>query len=180
MSGAVIATSSPIIVQVAATALPLLLFAAIGIILFLRRGRVAGSPPAPPVITSDEVTTVPVRALYLRHAGLLGGTSQNSMNPRFAIALDGIHFKLFRESRLTFASIEHIDLRERFGRTYLLFINAGNPRLLSVSVADRATAKQVLEALPRSVALTPEAATVRDGSAAAATPGLRRYRGPIR
>jgi hypothetical protein len=171
MSGA----SGDIIVRAMGAVLPLLLFAAIGIVAILRRRRVKGSPPG---VAPDETMTVQVRGLYLRRGGF-GGESRNDLNPRFAIAPDGIHFKVFRESRLPFASIDHIDVREGFGRLHLLFVNGANPRLLSVSVGDRATAKHVLDALPRSVTLTPEAATIRDGVPAAGVSGLRRYRGPV-
>ncbi|MES1973208.1 MAG: hypothetical protein V4472_12170 [Pseudomonadota bacterium] len=163
--------------QAIATALPLLLFAVIGIVAILRRRKLRASPPAPPVVAPDGTMTVPVRALYLRRGGIMSGTSHNSLNPRFAIAPDAVLFKVFREDRLPFASIDHIEVREWFGRVYLLFVNAGSPRLLSVNMGDRATAKRVLEALPRSVALTPEAATIRDGVPAAGTPGLRLYGG---
>ena len=152
-----------------------LLFAAFGIVLILR--RIKASPPEPPAIAPDGTMIVPVRALYLRTGGFLGGMSHNSINPRFAIAPDAIHFKVFRESRLPFACIGHIEVREGFGRVHLLFINTASPRLLSVNVGDRVTAKRVLDALPRSIALTPEAATIRDGVPAAGTSRLNRYGG---
>jgi hypothetical protein len=159
------------------TALPVLLFAAVGTVVMLRRRKMKTSPLAPPVTALDGTTTVAVRALFRREGGLLGGTSHNSINPRFAIAPDAIHFKVFRESRLPFASIEHIEVRAWFGSVHLLFLNTANPRLLSANVGDRATAKRVLEALPRSIALTPEAATIRDGAPAAGTSGLNLYGG---
>jgi hypothetical protein len=151
-----------------------LLFAAIAIVVILRRRR---APPALPEIAADGTMTVPVRALYLRRAGILGGASHNSINPRFAIAPDGIRFRVFRESRLPFPAIEHIEAREWLGRLHLLIVSAANPRLLSVNVGDRATAKRVLDALPRSIALTAEAATIRDGVPTAGISGLRRYGG---
>lgn len=154
------------------TALPL---AAIGIVVVLRRGKT--SQPAPPVTAPDGTITIAVRALYRHQGGLLGSKSHNSINPRFAIAPDAIHFKLFREGRLPFATIDHIEVRDWFGSVYLLFLNAAPPRLLSANVGDRATAKRVLDALPRSIAITPEAAAIRDGTPAAGTSGLKLYGG---
>lgn len=168
-------SANQIIFQIAA--LPLLLPAAIAVVVILRRRRMNTSPSAPSGIAADGALTVPVRALYLRRAGILGGVSRNSINPRFAITPDGIRFRVFRESRLPFSGIDHVEVRAWFGRLLLLFVNAANPRLLSVDVGDRATAKRVLDALPRSVALTAEAAAIRDGVPAAGTPGLNLYRG---
>jgi hypothetical protein len=107
----------------------------------------------------------------------MGGVSRNSINPHFAITPDGIRFRVFRESLLPFSGIDHVEVRERFGRLLLLFVNTVNPRLLSVDVGDRATAKRVLDTLPPIVALTPEVATIRDGVPAAGRSGLRRYGG---
>jgi hypothetical protein len=158
-------------------ALPLLLPAAIAIVVILRRRRMNISPPTLPEMAADGALTVPVRALYVRRAGILGGVSRNSINPRFAITSDGIRFKVFRESLLPFSGIDHVEVREWFGRLLLLFVNATNPRLLSIDVGNRATAKRVLDALPRSIALTPDAATIRDGVPAAGTSGLSLYGG---
>jgi hypothetical protein len=162
--------------QTIETALPLLLLPAIGIVMLLLKLRRRASPLAPPEVAADGTLSVPVRALFLRRAGIMGGFSGNSVNPRFAIAADGLRFKLFREGRLQFSDIEHIDVREWLGGQYLLFVGR-NPRLLSVDVGDRAAAKRVLGALPRSIALTPEAATIRDGVPAAGTSRLSRYDG---
>lgn len=153
--------------------LPLLVFPVVVIVLLRWKAMRA----APLEIAADGAVTVPIRGLYLRRAGIFGGVSHNNLNPRFAIAPDGIRFRVFRESQLPFSHIDHVELRERFGFTYLLFVNSTGPRLLSVSVGNRGNAKQILDALPRAVALTPEAATLRDGTAAAGTLGLRIYGG---
>jgi hypothetical protein len=163
--------SGQLLYQTVATAL---MFAALGIVIILRRRTTNLSSP---VTAPDGVMPVAVGALYMRQGGLLGAKSHNSINPQFAVAPDAIHFKLFRKSRLPFASIEHIEVRERFGRVYLLFLNTAAPRLLSANVRDRATAKSVLDALPRSITLTPEAATIRDGVPAAGASGLNLYGG---
>jgi len=154
-----------------------LVLATTGGMLLLRWKTMRSAPRAPLEISADGTRIVPVRGLYLRRGGILGGMSHNNLNPRLAIAPDGIRFRVFRESLLSFSHIDHVDVRERFGLTYLLFVNAVGPRLLSVSMGDRSNAKQLLEALPRNLALTPEAATLRDGAAVAGTPGLRRYSG---
>ncbi len=162
-----------------ATVLPLLVFVAIGMILLLRRVATRKAPSAPFERAADGTMIVPIRGLYLRRAGIMGGTSHNNINPRFAIAPDGIRFRVFAESRLAFSDIGHVEVRERFGFVYVLLVNNAGPRLLSMNVGNRSTAKQVLEAFPRSVALTPQAATIRDGSPAAGTSGLRLYQGRI-
>jgi hypothetical protein len=159
-----------------AIALPLLVVPVVGIVLLLRWKAMRAAPRAPLEI-ADGAVTVPVRGLYLRRAGLFGGYSHNNLNPRFAIAPDGIRFRVFRESWLPFSNIDHVEVRERFGFTYLLFVNGTGPRMLSVSIGNRSNAKQVLDALPPSIALTPEAATIRNGTAAAGTSGLRLYGG---
>lgn len=150
------------------------MLAAFGIVMILRRRTTKRSSP---VTAPDGVMTIAVGALYMRQGGIFGAKSHNSINPRFAIAPDAIHFKLFWKSRLPFASIEHVEVRERFGSVYLLFLSTAAPRLLSANVGNRATAKSVLDALPRSIALTPEAATIRDGVPAAGTSGLNLYGG---
>jgi hypothetical protein len=159
--------------------LPLLVFAAVGVILLRRRNALRATPTVPLEIAADGTIAVPVRGLYLRRGGIFGGDTNNSINPRFAIEPEGICYRVFRQSRLPFSAIEHIEVRERFGSVHLLFLAIAGPRLLSVNVGDHGTAKQVLNALPRTVALTPEAATIRDGAADAGTSGLRLYRGPF-
>lgn len=157
--------------------MPLLVFAAVGIVLLRRRNAVRAMPSAPLEAAADGTIAVPIRGLYLRHSGMFGGDSNNSVNPRFAIGPEGIGYRAFRRGRLPFAAIEHVEVRERFGSVHLLFLNSSGPRLLSVNVGDRDTARQVFNALPRSVPLTPEAAMIRDGAAGAGTPGLRLYHG---
>ena len=134
-------------------------------------------PSAPFEAAADGTIAVPIRGLYLRHSGIFGGDSNNSVNPCFAIGPEGIGYRVFRRGRLPFSAIEHVEVRERFGSVHLLFLNSSGPRLLSVNVGDRDGARQVLNALPRSVPLTPEAAMIRDGAAGAGTTGLRLYHG---
>jgi hypothetical protein len=159
------------------TTLPLLIFAMIGIVVLVRRKATKRTPLALPETSPDGTMIVPIRGLYLRRGGVAGGFSHNNINPRFAIAPVGIRYRVFREGWLPFSDVDHVEVRQRFGFVYLLFVNAAGPRLLSVNVGDRGTAKNALEALPRTVALTPEAATLRDGTAAAGTSGLRLYGG---
>jgi hypothetical protein len=156
---------------------PLLVFAAVGIVQLRRRNALRATQSAPLGITADGTIAVSVRGLYLRRAGIFGGDANNSVNPRFTIGPDGIGYRVFRQSRLSFAAIDHVEVRRRLGSVHLLFLNSSDPRLLSVNVGDRDTARQVFNALPRSVPLTPEAAMIRDGAAGAGTPGLRLYHG---
>jgi len=168
---------SDMIAQFTAFSGPLLFFATMCIILLLRRNARKAAPSTPIGIAADGTMTVPVRGIYLRRAGILGGATNNSINPRFTIAPDGIHYRVFREGWLPFSSIDHVEVREWLGSVYLLLLNNAGPRLLSVDVRDRGTAKGVLNALPSTVKLTPEVATIRDGAAGAGTSGLRLYHG---
>jgi hypothetical protein len=157
--------------------MPLLVFAAVGIVLLRRRNALRTMPSVPLEIAADGTIAVPIRGLYLRRAGIFGGDSNNSVNPRFAIGPEGIGYRVFRQDRLPFSAIDHVEVRERFGSVHLLFLNSSGPRLLSVNVGDPDSAKQVLNALPRTVPLTPEAAMMRDGAPGAGTTGLRLYHG---
>lgn len=157
--------------------LPVLVLVAAGIVLLRRRKTLQAISSAPLEIAADGAIAVPIRGLYLRRARMFGGDSNNSVNPLFAIEPEGICYRVFREGRLPFSAIDHVEVRERFGSVHLLFLNSADPRLLSVNIGDRGTAKQVLNALPRTVPLTPEAAMIRDGEAGAGTTGLRLYHG---
>jgi hypothetical protein len=157
--------------------LPLLVFAAAGIILLRRRKALQAMSSAPLAIAADGTIAMPIRGLYLRRAGIFGSDSNNSVNPRFAIGPEGIVYRVFRQDQLPFSAIDHVEVRERFGSVHLLFLNSAGPRLLSANVGDRDTAKRVLNALPRTVLLTPEAAMIRDGATGAGTTGLRLYNG---
>lgn len=154
--------------NLALLALPPLLLA-LGLVAILRR---TGSEPAWPA----GATAIPVRGLYIRR-GALAGETRNSIHPRFAVAPDGLHFRLFRTGRLPYSAIGHVELRARFGRIHLLFVNPASPRLLSVCLADRTAAKQLLDLLPRTLALTPEVATLRDGIPLAGSLRLPLYHG---
>lgn len=166
-------------IQVIAVVLPLLMFAAVGVLLLRRRTAQQARSATALEIAADGTIAVPVRGLYLRRIGIFGGDSKNSVNPRFAIGPEGIRYRVFRQGQLPFSIIDHVEVRERFGSVHLLFLNSSGPRLLSVNVGDRDTAKQVLNALPRTVPLTPEAAMIRDGATGTGTTGLRLYHGPF-
>lgn len=168
---------SAITAQCFTVLLPALALATVGIVLLRRRNALREMACAPPEITADGTTAVPVRGLYLRRAGIFGGDSNNSLNPRLVIGPQGIRYRVFREGRLAFSAIDHVEVRERFGSVHLLFLNGSGPRLLSADVGDHDTARRVLNALPSSVPLTPEAAVIRDGATGAGTTGLRLYHG---
>lgn len=165
--------------QVVTIVLALLVLAVVGVVLLRRRIGQRAMSSAALEIAADGTITVPVRGLYLRRIGIFGGDAKNSINPRFAIGSEGIRYRVFRQGQISFAAIGHVEVRERFGSVHLLFLNSAGPRLLSVNVGDRDSANQVLNALPRTVPLTPEAAMIRDGAAGAGTTGLRLYHGPF-
>jgi hypothetical protein len=168
-----VTTVADIVLRFAA---PLLIFTAVAVVMLLRRRKGVAQPESLERL-EDGVTLVPVRGIFLRQRGLLAGTTDNSINPRFAITRDGFRYRVFREALLLFNDIEHVEVRKRFGRIYLLFLNSAGPRLLSVNIGDRDTAKLVLDAMPPSVALTQEAATVRDGTPTAGAARLSLYHG---
>lgn len=65
-------------------------------------------------------------------------------------------------------------------RLKLVFVAQGRGRIFAGDMRDREQARQVLSAMPSAIALTAEAATLRDGNPAAATPGIVRYEELIR
>ena len=170
---------SLVAVIIVAALLPL---PAVALVLRAMRTRNARQDAAfDPLPGSDGTMPVPVRALYSHGGGLMGGTSRNSMRPSLAIVPGGLRYRVFRETIWPFAEIAQVDLRRAmFGGVRLLFLGPGNRRVLAAEVGNEAIARAVLAALPRGLALSADAAPLRDGHAGAATTGLPRYRGPTR
>ncbi len=151
--------------------------AAIYIIRLLRRRQDNIPEGTAPDGTGERIA---VRGLY-RRSGIFGGEAHNSINPVFAIGEDALHFRIFRATSWPFSEIGQVDLRKGvIGDVRILFLTPGNGRMLAVAVADMDAARALLGKLPRSLPISIDAATLRDGSAEAATPGLRRYTGLVR
>ncbi len=168
-----------------AVLLPLVVFAVIVLLavwlLVVRRNR--GAPGGGAVVlpkAADGSIRVPVRSLFTS-GGVFGAKRWNSLSPMLTILPDRLRFRVFRDSDLPFAHIEQIEVRRGlFGGAYLVALGEGGSSVLAIGLADAAVAKAVLAQLPRTIPLTSDAAMLRDGRPDAATPGLRRYRGPVR
>ncbi len=132
---------------------------------------------------AEDGTAVPVQALYSATTWFLffGMSSRNSIAPRLRVGESGIHYRIVGEASWPFAEMEQVDVRKPwFGGPRVLFLGNRNRRVLAAAVADFEIARRLIAALPASVPLSREAATLRDGNADAATPGLRRYGGVVR
>lgn len=125
------------------------------------------------------IIAVPVRSTYSRGGGLMGWKAYNSLGPELSIAGDGIYYRVLKRGMLPYGEIEHVDLRKTLFGLVLIFTSESGRRILATDVGDLAVAQRVLAALPKRIPLTEGAATARDGNPAAATPGLRPYRGPL-
>ena len=127
----------------------------------------------------DGAMAVPVSSTYSRGGGLMGWKAYNSLGPELSIASDGIYYRVLKRGMLPYGDIEYVDVRKTLFGLVLIFVSESGRRILATDVGDRAVAQRVLAALPRRIPLTEDAATARDGNSAAATPGLRPYRGPL-
>jgi hypothetical protein len=133
-----------------------------------------------PVTDEAGATEFPVHGATTRAGFLQGGYSKNSINPRFWVARDGVRIRILKMWHLPFADLTQIDVRKIMNGMALIFrIEAGN-RAFVVRFGDARLARSALALVAPSVPLTEEAAILRDGDARAATPGLPRYRGPLR
>ena len=138
------------------SAASILIALAIGLLAWrlVRTNTARADLPPPP--REGDVFAVPVRELRL-------GASHNSLSPKLAITTVGIRFKVFREQEWRFDEIERVDLfRTVFGAW--IAVDGRRGRLV-VTVANRDVVRQLLRALPPSVALTARAAALRDDAA---------------
>lgn len=103
----------------------------------------------------DGETAVPIR-------GLFKGGAKNSLRPFLALTPDGLRFRIIFEERWTFAELVRVDAGPALFGARLEF-KSRTHGVLSVSLAGLHIARQVLQALPGSVEVTPRAAALRDG-----------------
>ncbi|MDO7843360.1 hypothetical protein [Sphingomonas immobilis] len=124
-------------------------------------------------------TDIPVRGTYWHSAVLFGGRSRNSLNPSFAVLPEGFRIRVIGTTHVRFEEISQIDARKMWGGGMALAFHVEG-QIFVARFGDAALAKQVLSQMARTIPLTADAAMLRDGSPAAATPGLRPYKGPYR
>lgn len=148
-------------------------------LLAVRRGREAQALAAGAARDADGATELPVRGTYSRAGFLQGGYAKNSINPRFWVGRDGVRIRILKTWHLPFAELLQIDARKTMTGVALIFQVAAANRAFVVRFGDPQLARTALALVPPTVPLTEEAACLRDGDSRAATPGLRRYRGPF-
>jgi len=115
----------------------------------------------PPSTGADGETVIPVRGLA-RHFRLFGRT-HNSINPRLALANDGLRFKVFRADHWPFADIVRVDAPWTPFATRLVLRHRREGELW-VDLADKTRARDFLHLLPRTIALTQRALALRDAT----------------
>jgi hypothetical protein len=159
---------------------------ALGTLVFLRRmmaarrlrDRQALDAGAKP--DDAGATEFPVRGACTRAGFLQGGYSKNGINPRFWVERDAVRIRILRSWRLLWPDIKQVDARKTMTGMALIFQIEAGRRAFVVRFGEEGLARSALSRIPASVPLTEDAAILRDGNARAATPGLQRYRGPLR
>ena len=144
-----------------------------------RRARDRQALAVAPTADAAGLTEFPVRGVATRGGFLLNSYSQNSLNPRFWVARDGVRIRILKEWRLPFVDLTQVDARKTMGGMALIFRIATENRVFIVRFGDAALARSALSLVASSVPLTEDAAVLRDGHARAATPGLPRYDGRL-
>lgn len=145
-------------------------------LLWRRRATLA---QAVPTIVQGGVQ-IPLNLLVVRSGGILGGVQRNSMRPRLVIGNEGLRFQAITSQHWVFATIAHVEARPRRSGWKLVFVRLDRKAVLVADILGEHNAVAALRALPRSLALTPQAAVLRDGEGAAGKTGLHLYRGPLR
>jgi hypothetical protein len=147
-----------------------------GIALHFVLGRRRALAQALPVPTAEGVQ-IPVNAVYVQGGGLLGGKQHNSIRPELTIGHEVIRFRAITRKVWSIADIAHVEARSRPGGWKLVFVGRRRGNVLVADILGEANVLAALRALPDSVILTPQAALLRNGSAAAGVEGLRLYQG---
>lgn len=138
-----------------------------------RRRRLAQALPVPTV----DGLQIPVNAIYAQGGGFLGGKQHNSLNPELTIGHQGIRFRAMTRKAWSIADIAHVEARARRGGWKLVFVGGRHGSVMVADIIGEANVVAALRALPDGLALTPQAALLRNGSAAAGVEGLKLYRG---
>jgi hypothetical protein len=154
--------------------LPMALMGAIALYFVLGRRRALAQ--ALPVPTAEGVQ-IPVNAVYVQSGGLLGGKQHNSIRPELTIGREAIRFRALTRKMWSVADIAHVEARSRPGGWKLVFVGRRRSNVLVADILGEANVLAALRALPDSMILTPQAALLRNGSAATGVEGLSLYRG---
>jgi len=107
----------------------------------------------------------------------LGGRQHNSLHPELTIGHQGIRFRAMARKAWSIADIAHVEARARTSGWKLVFVGRRGGSVLVADILGDANVVAALRALPDAVVLTPQAALLRNGSAAAGLEGLRLYQG---
>lgn len=139
-----------------------------------RRRRALQTPHAP------AGRVVPARAVFCHGAGVMGAACRNSIAPRLVISESGLHFRAIGARFWSHRDTAHAEVRRTRSGWKLILVGRPRGSVLAIdfTVEDHLVAG--LRALPADTACTPEAARLRDGTTATATPGLVPYRGRLR
>lgn len=161
----------------AAQALAMALVGALALTFVLRRRRVLVQ--AVPVLTADGLQ-IPVNAIYTQAGGLMGGKQHNNLHPELTMGHQGIRFRAMTRKAWPIADIAHVEARARRGGWKLIFVGRQRGSVVVADILGEANVLAALRALPDGLALTPQAALLRNGTAAAGIEGLPLYRGRVR
>ena len=153
-----------------------LMLAAIPFIYILRRRT--NLAEAQPTETPDGLE-IPVNGIYTRGGGWLGGFQRNSLRPELKIGRSGILFRAVSRKEWPFAAVAHVEARPRRNGWKLIFVGRTSGSVVVADIIGEANVLAALRALPDGLALTEQAALLRNGSTGAARYGLHLYRGPI-
>jgi len=138
-----------------------------------RRRALALASPVP----TAEGLQIPVNAIYAQVGGLLGGRQHNSLHPELTIGHQRIHFRAVTRKAWSIADIAHVEARARTSGWKLVFVGRRGGSVLVADILGEANVLAALRALPGTMLITPQAALLRNGSAAAGVEGLRLYQG---
>lgn len=135
----------------------------LGYMLFtVTRAATAGGKDRAAVL-SQHSQVIPVTATF---AGVRGLPSQiaiasNNARPLFAVGPEGIEYRVIRKSKRSFADIERIDVRKSWRTVNIEFLFRGEMLILIVNAGTDPVARTILQSIPDSVPMTPQAAIVR-------------------
>lgn len=125
---------------------------------FVRSRKSLGSA-GPISIDASGMVTIPVFATFtgLRGVSPWLALATNSLNPRLAIAPDGLHYQVIGERTAAFSLVHSVEVRRGPGTVNLCFIFNDGPFTFSANVGDDASAEKALGHLPPSIVRGPEA-----------------------
>lgn len=123
---------------------------------------------------------VPARAVFVHTGGVLAIRRRSSIAPELVIAADGIHYRAVGTGHWPFDTIDHVEARQRRGGWKLIFVGRKRNAVLIADIIGEHNVLATLCALPDALALTPQAALLRNGSSRGGKEDLSLYRGVMR